>query len=188
MLISVCVLGGTELARCFTSEFKQLPYYKRRDSDTEGVRIHTTYIDELSLLSSDLVYRYQLANGNYANVLNDGYQKTKKESSIGNDRDWLLDSNGHDTIVEAVDDADKYLETLVHLIKKGYRTYITSRAYAERYAKILEEAAAEGETVVTYCDTIREVVGLLDKWYVVKLASQRKNILEDSYNAPQCGL
>jgi hypothetical protein len=188
MLISVCVLGGTELGRSFTSEFKQLPYYKKRDSDTEGVRVHTTYVDDSFLLDSDLVYRYQLSDGNYANVLNDGYQKTKKESSIGNDRDWLFESNGHDVIVEAVDDVDKYLETLIHLIKKGYRTYITSRAYADKYAGILEAAAAEGRTTVTYCDTVHNVVGLLDEWYSLKLSSQRKNLLEDSYNAPPCGL
>lgn len=176
------------MARSFTSEFKQLTYYKKRDSDTEGVRIHTTYIDDASLLDSALVYRYQLADGNYANVLNDGHQKTKKESSIGNDRNWLLDSNGHDTIVEAVDDVDKYLETLVDLIKKGYRIYITSRAYAEEYYEILEEAAAEAGTTVTYCDTVHSLIGLLDEWYAVKLSSQRRNLLEDSYNAPQCGL
>lgn len=176
------------MARSFTSEFKQLPYYKKRDSDTEGIRIHTTYVDDASLLDSDLVYRYQLTDGNYANVLNDGHQKTKKESSIGNDRDWLLDSNGHDIIVEAVDDVDRYLETLIHLIKKGYRTYITSRVYAEKYAGILEAAADEGGTTITYCDTVHSLIGLLDEWYLVKLASQRKKTLEDSYNAPQCGL
>lgn len=188
MLISVCVLGATPLSLEFMSKFKEVPYYKKRDSDTEGVRVHTTYVDDESLLDTPLVHRYQLRDGNFANVSNDGYQETRKESSIGNDLDWLLSSNGHDTIVEAVSDADRYLDTLVSLIKRGYKTYITTKDYADKYWEILENAAIEGNTTVTYCDSIHSVLGLLDELYSQKLSSQRKNLLEDSYNAPQCGL
>ena len=188
MLISVCILGRTEVSTKFNSRFKELPYYKKRDSDTEGVRVHTTYVDDPYLLDTELVHRYQLSNGNFANVLNDGYQETKKESSIGNDRTWLLESDGHDTIVEAVDDAEKYLDTLVLLIKRGYRTYITSKEYADKYWNVLLDAAIEGNTTITYCTNLDELMGLLDDWYKQKLDIQRKNILEDSYNAPQCGL
>ena len=188
MLISVCVLGGTEVSTKFSSRFKELPYYKKRDSDTEGVRVHTTYVDDPFLLETNLVYRYEVDSGNFANVLNDGHQKTKKESSIGNDRAWLLESNGHDVIVEAVDDADRYLDTLVMLIKKGYRAYITSREYADKYWNLLLDAAIEGGTTITYCTDIDELMDLLDEWYQQKLDIQRNNLLEDSYNAPQCGL
>lgn len=188
MLISICVLGGTPDSLDFISKFKALPYYKKRDSDSEGVRIHTTYIADENLLDTLLVHRYQMANGNFANVSNDGHQETKKESSIGNDRGWLLESNGHDTIVEAVDNAGQYLDTLILLIKKGYKTYITNKDYAENHWEALEEAAIEGGTTVTYCDNTYNLLGLLDEWYTQKLSSQRKSILEDSYNAPQCGL
>lgn len=188
MLLSICVIGVTTDSMDFTGRFKSLKYYKKRDSDTEGVRIHVTFADDDNLLESNFTYRKELSDGNFANLLNDGTQGTKKESTISNDTSWLLESNGHDTVVEMSEDVDKYLDILVTLLKRGYETYITSRVYADNYWKVLEDAAIEGNTRVIYCDDMYCLLGKLDQRYQQKLDHQRKNLLEDSYTATPCGL
>jgi hypothetical protein len=170
----------------FIGKYKNLPYYKKRDSDSEGVRIHVSYIDDPNLLESSLTFRYEIADGNYRNVINDGTQETKKESTISNDTAWLLGSNGHDTVVELSNETEKYLDIMVTLLKKGYETYITSRVYADKYWKMLEDAATEGSTRVIYCDDVYCLLGKLDQRYQQKLDQQRKNLLEDSYTATPC--
>lgn len=187
MIISACILGNTEVSAEIVSKFKALSYYKKRDSDTEGIRIHVSYVDDPDLLNSDITFRYELANGNFANALNDGTQRTKKESTISNDKQWLLLSDGHDTVIEASEDPEKYLDILIDLIKKGYDVYITSRVYADKYWKYLEDASSGSGATITYCDNIPSLFGLLDEKYRNKLALQRKNLVEDSYNATPCG-
>jgi hypothetical protein len=86
------------------------------------------------------------------------------------------------------DDVDKYLDILVALLNKGYETYVTSRVYADKYWKMLEDAAALGGTRVIYCDDMYCLLGKLDQRYQQKLDHQRKNLLEDSYSAIPCGL
>lgn len=188
MLLSICTLGQSNGLLEFLDKYKSLSYYKKRDSDTEGVRIHVSYVNDVNLFDKEIAHRYEMADGNYRNVVNDGTQGTKKESTIGNDIDWLLTSNGHDTIVEVSEDPEKYLDTLVALMKKGYDAYITTRIYADKYWKTLENAAEEGGGSLTYCDDIYHVLGCLDDKYQEKLSSHRKNLLEDSYSATPCGL
>lgn len=187
MLVSICTLGNSELLPLFIEKYKDLSYYKKRDSDTEGVRIHVSYVDDENLLESALAHRSQLVDGNYKNVINDGTQGTKKESTISNDIDWLLSSDGHDTIVELSNNDEKYLDTIISLLGRGYETYITSRIYLDKYWKTLESAAASANTRVVYSDNIYDIIGNLDDKYYQRLAHQRKSTLEDSYTVPPCG-
>lgn len=188
MITSVCVLGNTKTALEFIKEYKALKYYKKRDSDTEGVRIHVLYVDDIDLLSTDLTLRYELDGGNYANVLNDGTKGTNKESTISNDTEWLQGSNGHDTIVEAVEDADKYYLTLLELVKKGFSIHLTTPTYINsKLEEILAVAKESGAVVTTHSD-IYSALELLDSEYKDKLSRQRDRLLADSYDVEPCGL
>jgi hypothetical protein len=188
VLISVCVLGSSQGALDFISNFKSLKQYKKRDSDTEGVRIHVLYAENPNLLKSPITFRYQLEDGNYANVLNDGTKGSNKESTVSNDREWLLESNGHDTVVEAAENPDKYYLTLLELVRKGFSIYLTSPRFTEDYIEeILAVAKDGGAKVYTHSD-IYSALASLQKEYEDKLAFQRRKLLEESYTVEPCGL
>jgi hypothetical protein len=186
MLISSCVLGYGDTAKEFVSRFKSLPYYKKRDSDTEGVRVHTVYVNDESLLDKEYVYRYK-KNNNFSNVLNDGDQETKREVSVGNDSKWLLGSDGHNMIFEAVDGAKGYFDTLLALIRRGYWTILTS-TYEDWQMKSIKAAADEGNALVVYAEDIDEVFEQIDSDYQARLKQHRENLYKESLEATPCGL
>lgn len=189
MITSVCVLGYSEEAMNFISEYKKAKYYKKRDSDTEGVRIHVLYAEVDDLSKTDLLHRYELAGGeNYANVLRDGDQETKKEVTFSNDREWLLESNGHDTIVETVESADIYYATVLQLIRRGFSIHLTSSRYKEFYLEEILAVAKESGARVTTHENVYSVLQALDSEYGDKLSSHRGRILAESYNVDPCGL
>lgn len=186
MLISACVLGYGQMSKDFVSRFKSLPYYKKRDSDTEGVRVHVVYVDDPELLEEDFVHRYEKQD-NFANVLNDGDQETKREVTVGNDTKWLLESNGHDMVFEAVDDVDQYLESLLGLIRRGYWTILTS-TYTDDQWEAIVAAAEDGNAIVTLRHSLDEVFADIDAEYQVRVKRQRENLYKDSLEATPCGL
>lgn len=188
MITSVCVLGNSPETLKFIQEYKALKYYKKRDSDTEGVRIHVLHVEDPDLLSKDVTMRYQLNNGNYANVLNDGTKGTAKESTISNDTEWLLESNGHDTVVEFSEDPDKYLNILISLISRGYTTYITSDKYLTDHKVFIDEAAKSSGAKVVFLTSIEDILSDLDISYKNKLSIHRKNLLSNSLDCEPCGL
>lgn len=186
MLISVCVLGYSEIAKEFVEKFKSLPYYKKRDSDTEGVRVHLVYVDDPDLLEKDFVYRYEKKD-NFANVLNDGDQETKREVTVGNDTKWLLESDGHDMVFEAVDDVDAYFETLLGLIRRGYWTILTS-VYEDWQIKSIQAAAQESGARVDYLQKLEDAFVEIDVEYQTRLKRQREVLYNKSLEATPCGL
>ena len=189
MITSVCVLGYSEEAINFISEFKKVKYYKKRDSDTEGVRIHVLYAEVDDLSKTNLLHRYEMAGGeNYANVLRDGDQETKKEVTFSNDREWLIESNGHDTIVEMAESPDEYYLTLLDLIKNGYSVHLTSKKFTEDCLEEIISLAARSNSKVTVHDSVSSVLATLDDEYKNKLDRHRKNLYIDSLDAPPCGL
>jgi hypothetical protein len=187
MMISACVLGYSKLANEFISRFKSLSYYKKRNSDTEGVRIHTMYVNDPDLLDRDYVCRYEL-KGSFANVLADGTEKTNKESSIGNDLEWLISSNGHDTIFEATDEDPSYLDTLVKFASRGYWVILTSEVYKNDNWEILVDASRNGMGMITKCNSISDLFVDIDLEYKARLDIHRKNLYEESLTAKPCGL
>jgi hypothetical protein len=187
MMISACVLGYSEIAIDFVTKFKALSYYKKRNSDTEGVRIHTMYVDDPELLTRDYVCRYE-ARGNFANVLADGMEKTNKENSIGNDLEWLLSSDGHDTIFEATNEDPNYLDTLVNLANRGYWIILTSDIYKKDNWDYLVDASRSGMGMITKCNSIDNLFVDIDLEYKARLDHHRKNLYEESLTAKPCGL
>lgn len=187
MMISVCVLGYSEVASEFVSRFKSLGYYKKRNSDTEGVRVHTMYVDDPELLSKDYVCRYEL-RGNFANVLADGTEKTNKENSIGNDLEWLLSSDGHDMIFEAAEDPEIYFETLLELASRGYWVVVTSDLFKGDKWDILESASRASGGRLSKYETLTDLFTEIDSEYRSRLDRHRKNLYEESLTAKPCGL
>lgn len=189
MITSVCVLGYSENALAFVEEYKRAKYYKKRDSDTEGVRVHVVYAQIDDLAKTKLLHRYEMeGGGNYANVLKDGDQETKKEVTFSNDREWLIESNGHDTIVEAAENPDKYYLTLLDLIKNGYSIHLTSKKFTEDYLEEIIAWATQNNARITVHQDIKSVLATLDTEYKEKLEQHRKNLYADSLDAAPCGL
>ena len=189
MILSVVVLGYEDSAKTFIAKFKELSYYKKRDSDREGVRISSVHVEDPELLSSEYVYRYELSQEEgFANVLKDGDQETKKEINIGNDTAWLLSSDGHDTIFEAVDDVDTYLDLLVNLINKGsHWVFLTSNYTEEQKAKINEASLVSGARVV-YEPNLEKIMEDIDVEYKSRVDAYRKKLLEQSLTETPCGV
>jgi len=186
MLMSACVLGYGELGSDFVSKFKALSYYKKRDSDTEGVRVHIVYVNDPDLLSRDYVHRYETVD-NFSNVLNDGDQETKKEVCVGNDTTWLLESNGHDFVLEATGGAGGYFDTLLALIRRGYWTILTS-VYEDWQMNSIRAAADEGGARVDYIQDLDSVFVEIDNEYQTRLKRHREVLYQESLSATPCGL
>lgn len=188
MMISVCVIGYSDVASDFISRFKALSYYKKRNSDTEGVRVHAVYVADTDLLNKEYVCRYELRD-NFANVLADGTEKTNKENSIGNDLEWLLDSDGHDMVFEAVDTPDEeYFDTLLALIFKGYWVVVTSEMFKDqRWDELQAASTASGGRLSKY-ETLDDLFTDIDAEYKSRLDRHRKNLYEESLTVKPCGL
>ena len=187
MLTSVCVLGYGKEALEFVKEYKKVKYYKKRDSDTEGVRVHVVYAAVNDLAYTKMLVRYDIGD-NYANVINDGDQKTKREVTFSNDRDWLIESNGHDTIVDISDAPDKYYLTLLELIKPGYSIHLMRKKFTENYLEEVISLAQSRNARVTLHDGIDSILASLDAEYKEKLDLYRKNLYQESLKATPCGL
>lgn len=188
MITSLCVLGYGEEALEFIKSYKEVKYYKKRDSDTEGVRVHVVYAAVNDLASTNMLFRYNLGNDNYANVIEDGDQKTKREVTFSNDREWLIESSGHDTIVDLSDTPDKYYLTLLDLIKPGYSIHLMRKKFTENYLEEITLLAKSRNARVTLHDGIESILASLDAEYKEKLALHRKNLYEESLEATPCGL
>lgn len=187
MITSICVLGYGKEALEFVQEYKKVKYYKKRDSDTEGVRVHVVYAAVNDLSSTNMLFRYNLGDDNYANVLRDGDQKTKREVTFSNDRDWLIESDGHDTIVDVSDAPDKYYLTLLDLIKPGRSIHLIRKKFTEKYLEEITLLAKDRNARVTLHEGIDSVLATLDAEYKDKLESHRKNLYKDSLDVEPCG-
>lgn len=189
MIISVVILGYEDLAKDFIVKFKSLTYYKKRDSDSEGVRISSVHVENADLLDAEYVYRYEISEQKgFANVLSDGDQETSREVNIGNDSTWLLGSDGHDTVFEAVDDLENYFDTLLELIRKsGHLIFLTSNYSEEQKAKI-SEAAEENNATVIFESNLESIMETLDTRYSERLLAHRRQLLEESLSATPCGI
>lgn len=182
------MLGYGQEVLEFIKEYKKVKYYKKRDSDTEGVRVHVVFAAVNDLASTNLLVRYNLGDDNYANVIQDGDQKTKREVTFSNDRDWLIESDGHDTIVDISDTPDKYYLTLLDLIAPGRSVHLIRKKFTENYLEEITSLAKERNARVTLHDGIESVLVSLDAEYKEKLDLHRKNLYQESLDATPCGL
>jgi len=188
MITSLCVLGYGKEVKEFVQEYKKVKYYKKRDSDTEGVRVHVVYAAVNDLAATNMLVRYNLGDGNFANVIQDGDQKTKREVTFSNDREWLIDSDGHDTIVDISDTPDKYYLTLLDLITPGRSVHLIRKKFTENYLEEITSLAKERNARVTLHDGIESVLVSLDEEYKEKLNLHRKKLYEESLESTPCGL
>lgn len=187
MMISACVLGYSDTAAEFVYKFKNLSYYKKRNSDTEGVRVHAVYVNDPDLLSRSYVYRYETA-GNFSNVLRDDTEEGKKETPVGNDLEWLLSSDGHDMVFEAAEEPEKYVDALIGLAAKGYWIVVSSALFKSEYWDQLEGLAKSSGGRISRYDTIDELFSEINAQYQSRLEHHRKNLYEESLTVKPCGL
>jgi hypothetical protein len=188
MITSLCVLGYGEEVKKFVQEYKKVKYYKKRDSDTEGVRVHVVYAAVNDLASTNMLYRYSIDDNNYANIFQDGDQETKKEVTFSNDHEWLVASDGHDTIVDLSDTPDKYYLTLLNLIKPGYSLHLMRKKFTENYLEEITSLAISRNARVTLHDRVDSILLSLDTEYKEKLALHREKLYEESLESTPCGL
>lgn len=181
MILSLAVLGYESKAKNFISKFKNLSYFVRRASDTESVRIHAVHVFDDTFDTRDDVYSYVADEdtGNRRHVLNDQTQETKKETCIGNDVEWLVESDGHNVVVELSDEhTEDYLKIVRELALKGHLVCVTSSSIAD---------SLKEENVLVFEDE-NAVFSFLEEEYQVRLAQHRKNLYEESLTETPCGL
>jgi hypothetical protein len=145
------------------------------------------YVNDPDLLTRDYVCRYEI-RGNFANVLLDGTEKTNKENSIGSDIEWLMESDGHDMVVEATNNSEDYLETLLGLIAKGYWVVVTSDIFKNEKWGILESASRASGGRLSKYETLGSLFDDIDIEYKTRLDRHRKNLYEESLTVKPCGL
>ena len=192
MLQSVCVLGYGETARTFIDK------YKKYDDYADGATPDTRRIHAIHVSPADLVL-HSGSVGCYVNDENiacshlvDGTEKTGYETPMASDSEWLLESDGHDTIVEFCANAEDYLETVLGLLKKGYWFLLTNADFKGKYKEDLEAAAAEGRSTLEFYDDAESLLEALEaryapkrEYFVARLATYEKAI---SLEGEACGL
>jgi hypothetical protein len=148
MLMSILVLGYGPAAQEFVKGIKASKFYKTTDLDVDKARIHVVQVEDNSDPKySDLTTVHEMADGNVLRVIKDGTELTPNETPFGDDVYWLLESDGHDTVVELEEGDTKWLEELLpKLAKRGYSIHLTNPDLVLKMQAKLEEATAAGTT------------------------------------------
>jgi hypothetical protein len=186
MLLSICVLGYGDIAREFVKKYKNLNYYKISDSDTLGVRVHAVHVlDNKNSKYSGVSHTYDSGDGDFFSVLKDGTEESNKETPFGSDAGWLLETDGHRTVVEFSDgDAAQYLEVLKGQIKKHFDVHITTPEIAAHREELKSLAEEVGASIYFYSGD--DVVDTLMEYLESKYQSEKEKKLTDETGA--CGL
>ena len=182
MISSVCLFGLGDEGRDFLKKYKNLDYYKEKDSDIEAVRIHTVHVlDAEEERYKDIRYIYwKEPEGNFS-CIKDGDEKTGRETPFSHDHPWLKDSTGHDTVVEFIDgDVDEYFNLIIDQVKPHYKLHLTTPALIEKYGEQLSKKAEEvGAELVTYADSedpVADVMLNLEADFKRKLEHHREHL------------
>jgi len=146
MLMSILVLGYGAAARDFVARFKSSELYKTSDLDPDKARIHVVHVaDNEDPRYAKYITKHDFADGNIMTILKDGTEHGDNQTPFGDDLEWLLASDGHDTVVELEDGNTTWLkQVLPSLARKGCGIYLTNKDLSDELGESLVAASKEG--------------------------------------------
>ncbi len=116
MFLSVCILGLNEYSKKVVAEYKKLNGYG------DKFRVHCIHVTDLSSHLNDITTReYTVIGSNESSPIQALKDGTEMDDDlmvpITVDDDWLLQSDGHDTVLLA---SEEYQSLYDSLKEKGY--------------------------------------------------------------------
>lgn len=138
MATSVCILGYGQLAQELVKKLKSFENYGN------NFRVHCVHVrDAEAIKYSKLSTVIQYNEVNWLRVLLDGTEDTESRTPLGNDTDWLLNSDGHNIVVDCMSYNEESVKLLFAMVKKrkNFRYIISGLEIAEGHGGDLEIAA-----------------------------------------------
>lgn len=136
MATSICVLGFGDLGQSLVKKLKSYENYG------DNFRVHCIHVrDSKAKKYEALTTTIEYGNENWLQVLADGTETNEATMTpIGNDLEWLLNSEGHNVVVNCMSRNDESVKLIFDLIAKGNKFYyiFLDSAYEEYYAKDIE--------------------------------------------------
>lgn len=191
MTTSVCVLGYGPVGQALVKKLKSYEEYGNK------FRVHCIHVtDSAADKYSNLTTVIQYEDHGNLRVLADGTEDTERFTPFGSDLEWLLDSKGHNIVVDCMSYNDKAVKLIFNLVKKGnkFRYIIADKKLTEGHAGDLETLAmTEGGAFnfkPAYEIGIENVVNKIYEDIVDQHKIELKSAKEEELrlSAPACGL
>jgi len=135
---SVCVLGYGQLAQALVKKLKLFSNYGN------NFRVHCVHVrdsnsDKYSQLSTVIKH----SETNWLRVLLDGTENTENCTPLGHDTDWLLNSDGHNIVVDCMSYNEDAVKLLFKMLRKekNFRYIISGLKIAEGHGGDLQTVA-----------------------------------------------
>lgn len=129
MLVSLCILGFGAVGKEVYKQLKEVPGFN------VDWRIHLFYVPDMSK------YPEAKKNSISQTKIYDETFETELETTIGDDMEWLLNSDGHDTIVDCTPYSDSSKDLILGLLNRGYWFHTCSKGLVKNHWKELVELA-----------------------------------------------
>lgn len=113
-MISIALLGFGKVGQQVYEKLKAVPGY------AEEFRIHAIHVPDIS--------KYPTAfTPEMYHAVNDETFGTAKQVAIGSDEEWLVESEGHDTIVDCTPYTPESMALVLKLLAKGHSLHTCSK-------------------------------------------------------------
>lgn len=136
MLISAAILGYGAVGKAVVKRLQALEGYG------EDFRIHTIYVPDMSR------YPEMQQNDDFQWKLKDEWWGTENPTAVGDDLEWLIQSDGHDTVIDCAPYTDESRDLIYKLISKGYWLHTCSKGLVQREWKELIDAGNESGSMI----------------------------------------
>jgi homoserine dehydrogenase len=122
MLISIALLGFGAVGK---EVYKKL---KLVDGFGEDFRIHIVQVQDVSN------YNPVIINSKGWMVIDDENSEDEgKRVTIGDDLEWLVESDGHDTVIDCTPYSEKSKDLVLTLLKRGYWLHTCSKELVSKH-------------------------------------------------------
>jgi hypothetical protein len=137
MFISIALLGFGHVGKEVYKRLREIPGYM------EDFRIHVIQVPNLD--------NYPVANDkDWYNWLDDDTFGTDKQVSIGDDVEWLVNSEGHDTIVDCMSYNENSKNLIFNLATKRHWILTCSKELVNKHARELISVAKENGSRISF--------------------------------------
>ena len=132
MLISIALLGFGEVGK------KVYEKLKRDDGFGVDFRVHVVQVRDLAK------YKPAIINSNGWMVIDDENAKDPiKRVTIGDDLEWLLQSEGHDTVIDCTSYSEESKDLVMALLRRGYWLHTCSKELVSKHWEELLNICSE---------------------------------------------
>lgn len=142
MMISLNVMGYGPMGQALVKKFKNLEYYKEDDFDRTKVRVHTVVIrDNGDPKYDNLKAVYERVPEGVFCCLGDGTEATTRETPLCDDIPWLMQTNGHDVIVDMMSYNEEAKDLVLQQISRGYWGIMCNKEMVKNHWQEILDAA-----------------------------------------------